>query len=69
MENKLSRSSIRPGRPSTRRAAYAAIRADDRLYSRAQHTRGALIDDVMKRWGVTRSNARKMICTARKVRG
>lgn len=62
-----SHSSNNPhGRPPHRLAAYAAIAQDVRLHSRAQHTRAALIEDVMARYGVTRANARVMIHRARK---
>lgn len=51
---------------SHRLDAYAAIAQDVRLHSRAQHTRAALIEDVMHRYGVTRANARVMIHRARR---
>lgn len=54
------------GRPTERAAAYAAIAQDSRLHRRTMTARAALIDDVMARYGVTRANARVMICRARK---
>lgn len=42
--------------------------ADDPRTAFRKHTRRGLIDDVMKTYGVSRVNARAMICKARKLK-
>lgn len=51
----------------SRKRQIAAIATDARLHSRGRRLQTALINDVMEACGVSRANARKMICQARKI--
>ncbi len=64
---------VRPGdevpdrlRVASRAQARTVIANDDRLHSRSRYTQGALIDDVMYTYGVSRSNAKALISRARR---
>ena len=49
-----------------RAAQIREVAQDNRITSRSRYTQRALIDEVMQRYGVTYSNAKRMIHEARK---
>ena len=64
----INRDAARPRRRWVGRTAQIReIAQDDRITSRARHTQRALIDEVMLRYSVTYSNAKKMISKAREL--